>query len=459
MATATPYISGMKKPLNMIEAPVYPDIKKGPPRFVWSRKHWNVDTGATIRDAEPFTQFFENAVLAQSRDYNKTVYGQSSHKDIVNAAFRPPLLSYYEDIGPLTRVPATIHAIIPHINPGTAGHDGGTNGYVAKNERAADVMGALSDRIQGSEWRPTFFAPIEVPQDNSVLPDLETKLPPVSAHAGWIFPVNDMPVDRNIDLGDDKLQAIPIKSGYNGGGLLIDGGNGFENYQVFDNRPMYSASAGMNTPITINGETSTIELFDNRPSYSASAGMNVPMQIDGETPTAELFYNRPQVSADAGMNIPIQIDGETSTIELFDNRPSYSASAGMNVPIQIDGETPTAELFEKLGGSQINVLNPGSETGYMAETSVYANQDEYIQENRPSYSYQVPSEEPVYRSRNSENHQPHFRQRLQPVKSYGQISQSGGAIPRSGIDTPRQSLGGRRKIRYEVPKKQSRYRF
>ena len=119
--------NGIKKPLNMIENPVYPDIKKGPPRFVWSRKYWQVDPGATMRDTEPITQFIEPAVLAQSRDYNKTVYGQSSHKDIVNAAFRPPLLDYYEDIGPLNRIPATTKAIIPHINPSTAGHGGGTS--------------------------------------------------------------------------------------------------------------------------------------------------------------------------------------------------------------------------------------------------------------------------------------------------------------------------------------------
>ncbi len=67
----------MKKPLNAIEVPTFPDIKKGPPRFQWSRKFWQADPGATLRDTEPFTQFYENAILVQSRDYNKTQYGSS----------------------------------------------------------------------------------------------------------------------------------------------------------------------------------------------------------------------------------------------------------------------------------------------------------------------------------------------------------------------------------------------
>ena len=463
MATSTPYAIGMKKPLNNIENPVYPDIKKGPPRFVWSRKHWDVDTGATIRNTEPYTQFIEPAILAQSRDYNKTVYGQSSHKDIVNAAFRPPLQSYYEDIGPLSRVPATIETIIPHINPGTAGHEGGTSGYTARNQRISNVDKALTDRIKAGEWRPTFYAPIEVPLDNSVLPDLEVKLPPISVHSGWNFPSYNTQETPNIDLGEEKLQAIPIKTGFNSG-VTIDGPRGIENYETYDNHPRYSVTAGINTPAEMNApiELENLELSRTLPEYSVSAGMNTPIEIHGETPILELDYNRPQYSADAGMNTPIEINTEAPILDLGYNRPQYSADAGMNTPIEINAETPTIELFTKLGETPITVLHPGSENGYKTEVPMYFNEDEYIQENLPRVSYVVPSEEPVFRTRNVETLKPHFRRKLEPLKSYGNISQSGGAIPRSGIEMFRETLRDesrprRKPSKYEVVKKQKKY--
>lgn len=430
MATATPYVSGLKKPLNMLEGPVYPDIKKGPPRFVWSRKFWQVDQGATMRDTEPYTQFIESAVLAQSRDYNKTVYGQSSHKDIVNAEFRPPLLSYYEDIGPLTRVPATIYAIVPRINPGTADHGAGTSGYSAKNERASDVPGALTDRIKNKEWRPTFYAPMEIPQDNSILPDLEAKLPSVSANAGWNFNVFIPPLSEvDYDAGDDRLGRIPFRTGYDG--VKLDGPHGRENYTTNYNRPQVSATAGSNNPISIS----------------------TPLPVEN----FELGYNRPQVSVASGVNNPMLIDAETPTYELHDKRPRVSVTAGMNTPMNIDAETYVDDLDTKLGRAPLTVINP--ETDFKTEASVYNDIDRYVQQNRPHYSYVVPSHEPVYRERNVDTHHPHFREKLQTEKSYGQISQSSGAIPRAGIEQPRTSLGGKRNNPYKVTKKKASYKF
>ncbi len=436
MATATPYISGLKKPLNMLENPIYPDIKKAPPRFVWSRKHWNVDVGATMRDTEQITQFYEPAVLAQSRDYNKTVYGQSSHKDIVNAEFRPPLLSPYEDLGPITRIPATIHAIIPHINPGTAGHDGGTSGYTAKNERASDVEGALTDRIKAGEWRSTFFAPMEIPMDNSVLPDLEAKLPSVSVHAGWKYPVQFSPPPPSEQGSSSTLEyeklSTPIHSGYTTQ-LQIDGQSGIESLSLDDNMPQVSITAGMNTPTQIDAETpiEMFELKDNMPQISVTAGTNTPIQIDAETRVDELFYNRPQVAATSGINNPIQIDGETRLEDI--------------------------ELETKISEGSPTVLNPGSEFGYKERLGMYSKPDDYIRDNRPIYSYVVQSESPAYKAQNEMTHRPHFRERLQPLKSYGQISQSSGAIPRSGIEQPRISLHGEQGLA-GMPKP-AKYRF
>ena len=423
--------AGLKKPMNMLENPVYPDIKKGPPRFVWSRKHWQVDEGATLRDTEPFTQFIEPAVLAQSRDYNKTVYGQSSHRDIVNAEFRPPLLSYYEDIGPLTRVPATIHAIVPHINPSTAGHDGGTSGYESRNQRTSDVAGALTDRIKNKEWRPTFYAPMDIPADNSVLPDLEAKLPPISVHAGWNIPIYIAPQPEEHDLGDERF-TVPLQAGYRSQ-VQLDGPSGYEGLELSDNRPAVSADAGQTTQLRLDGPSGYegTELSDNRPSVSSSAGMNTPVRLDAETQVEELMYNRPQVSA----------------------------GAGMNTPVRLDAETRVEELIEKLGGTPVAVLNPGSETGYKSQVEMYTDVDEHVRDNRPMYSYVVPKEVPAYRTRNEQTHQPHFRERLQVPKAYGQISQTGGAIPKMGLEQRRTSLGGKMLERMAPKKKQAQYHF
>lgn len=417
-ATSTPYISGMKKPLNMIEGPVYPDIKKAPPRFKWSRKHWNVDEGATMRDTEPYNQFYENAVLVQSRDYNQSVYGKSSHKDIVNAEFRPPLISPYEDLGPLTRIPATIYSIIPHINPSTAGHDGGTSGYESKNQRPSDIEGNLTDRIGSKEWRPTFYAPMELPVDNSVLPDLEVKIPHISINAGWNIPYRSQQYTE-YELGEAKYES-PIHTGTSTH-ITFDGPTGMENYETTRNLPQYSTSSGTNTNVQVDSEQKTPVLNRNLPKFSATSGSNTQVTIDSEATPVELDYVNPQV--------PV--------------------SAGYNIPVSINSETKVDELLTKLGSSEITVLNPGMEEGGYNDYQSRGIGNNYVRNNKPAYSYQVPSQT-QFKIQNEKSHKPHFREKLQPRKSYGNISQSGSSIPQFGINNPNYSLKNpnKQKINY-----------
>lgn len=422
--------AGLKKPLNQLENPVYPDIKKGPPRFVWSRKHWTVDEGATLRDTEPYTQFIQPAILAQSRDYNQTVYGKSSHKEIVNAEFRPPLISYYEDIAPLSRLPTKIHAIVPRTNPSTAGHDGGTSGYTARNQRHDDVEGALTDRIGTKEWRPTFFAPIERPEDNSVLPDLELKLPNISVSAGWNVPVFVAPkVQEDYDL-QSKITSR-LDSGYTTQ-VNINGDTGMENYVTHDNRPRVAAHSGVNTGIQINGAQQDYELFDNRPQVSVTAGTDTGILLNGDT----------------------GLENYTA----HNNRPQVAAHSGIESNIQINGESNVDELFTKLGETPLQVLNPGAEDGYRERMSSFGDVNENIQDKRPTYSYSV-TPQYEYRDRNELTNKPYFREKLQAEKSYGQISHSGGAIPRSGISQPENFLRGRMHERMNPKKKKPMYRF
>lgn len=402
---------GIKKPMNQLNNPVFPDIKKAPPRFTWSRKHWNVDVGATMRDTEAITQFRENAVLAQARDYNQTVYGKSSFQDkIVN--FRPPLLDPIEDFFPANRIPVTSRAITPRINPTTAS-DAGTSGYLAKNERISDIESHLTDRLKHGEWRPTFYCPIEVPQDNSILPDLEMTIPSVSASAGFKYQTIDAPA-QEVHLSHEQFDP-QMDAGFEFT-FRKNGESGLENITLYDNRPSVSASSGITTDLTIDGDLSGLHNTDlhlNRPDVSVTAGTNTPMQaINIETPIGELDYKRPQAAVSAGMNTPYEINGD------------MSQHSDINLETQL-----TAPL---------NIGNPGSEHGYQSEVNLTRDPNEYIMDKRPSYSYQVHSEtETGYRARNEMSYQPGFHTPLQPEKSYGQIAQSGGYYPRKGIEMPR----------------------
>ncbi len=375
---------GTKKPLNALENPIYPDILKGPPVFKWSRKFWQADPGAVLRDTGEITQFYGDAVLAQARDYNQTVYGQSSHKDIVNATFRPPLLDPIDDFFPLTRIPVTSRAIVPRINPTTVADGGGISGYLAKNEQLSNIDRNLNDRVKQGGWRATFFAPIEIPQDNSVLPDLEMTIPSVSAHAGVNPYTRDAPIPE-VNLEYEQLHP----SQYTGitTQVRMDGRSGLEDLQLDYNMPQVPASAGMNVPVNIDAETNVRELFYNIPQVSASAGMNVPVQINAETHVRELFNNNPQISADAGYNPDFQANNiETYVGELPYTRPQVSATAGMNTPYEIDGDFPgrgNLELETHIEAPLV-VANPGAEDGYRERMGMSNNPDEFIHENRPS---------------------------------------------------------------------------
>lgn len=106
----------VKRPSNMLENPVLPNIKKGPPRFMNSRKHW-VSDESMINGNEghlPDSHLYQDAILLQSRDSSRIKYGISSHRDYVNEDFRPPIETM-EDREPLSRMPRDI--VWGRINP------------------------------------------------------------------------------------------------------------------------------------------------------------------------------------------------------------------------------------------------------------------------------------------------------------------------------------------------------
>lgn len=239
---------GFKKPLNMLENPIYPDIRKGPPRFVWSRKNWKVDVGDTLKELGSDPQHSLNdAVLVQSRDYNRFRYGISSHKDVVNKEFRPPLVTE-EDLYSLTRVRRP--AVVPRINPGTAE----AGGYQAMNNHISEIDGYLTDRVQEGILRPGYYCPISMPDDNSILPDLNNKNPTISSNAGFNPSVN---IDGLVDYSYDFKNNLPTISGNAGfnPSINIDGVVNYD-YDLNSNRPTVAANAGYNPRVNIDGYNS-----------------------------------------------------------------------------------------------------------------------------------------------------------------------------------------------------------
>lgn len=330
---------GLKKPLNMLQGPVYPDIRKAPPRFVWSKKHWEVDTGQTLKQVEDIPQFFDSTVLFQSRDYNSQhAYGKYPTYDVVvNKAFRPPLITQ-EDILPLSRLPRP--PIIPHVNPGTAYGGGGV--YQAQNSTAPPELSKfITDRVKSSAIRPTFFAPLYTPVDNSVLPELELTIPSISATAGFLYNTNPLDnMNQNIDrvvVDHNNISAVS--------------GNKF-------------ANNGMITESDISG----IEYIDNLPNVSAIAGNkfnNNGMIAEGDVSGIEYFTPIPEISAVAGTKYNSNGILQPSQKQLYESRPRISMTSGKKERMHNKLESPNYEFAEKIEGNQ-TYINPNN-TYYKTE--------------------------------------------------------------------------------------------
>lgn len=129
---------GMKRPLNYIEGPLYPDIKKDILRFKSARKFWQVDVGDTLKESEKYPMFVNGIVEFQSRNRNQTMYGQSSHRDVVNEEVRYPLISPY-DLLPESRKPR--RPVAPRVNPGLPQYQ------IFQDNMFNGVFGYTTDRV------------------------------------------------------------------------------------------------------------------------------------------------------------------------------------------------------------------------------------------------------------------------------------------------------------------------
>jgi hypothetical protein len=415
--------SGIKKPLNQLEMPVYPDIKAQLPSFKSSGKHWTVDVGNTLLSTEANTSIYDGAILAKSYRDNIDGYGQSSHQEKITV-FRPPLRSHYEDIGPLNRLPTKINAIVPRINPGTTADGGGTSAFRVNNQTQQDIAKYISDRITSESWQQTFFMPLDMPLDNSILPNLETTLPSYSLSSGFESGLTvDAPRDIYYDnraLNEYRLHAYAVaghQSNYNT--PMHEQNENLENLELYDNRPKYSAFSGHTPQTTIDGDfgLNDISLDTNLPLYSTSSGYQSQHTFDGET--------------------------QHNKMSLDKTLPIYSSSAGYSTQHTMNGETRFEDLhLDSRIESKLSVINPSSESGYKSNVEFYTPPEDHLKlRENPRVPVVAHSTFDYHDSDNIKSRTPQFQQKkIVPIKQYGNGLNS-GTIKNYGVEE--QKVGGR----------------
>ena len=390
---------GLKKPLNMLQNPILSDLKQGPPIFQNAGRFWNVDVGQTLIDTEGSTFLLGDSILSKSYRDNIDKYGQSSHQEKI-AVFRPPLQNSYEDFGPLNRLPTKLHAITPHVNPGTVSDGGGTTAYAVNNSALQEVDRYVSDdKVTVNTWKTTFYRPMDKPTDmmDIILPDLVTVLPACSMSSGFQSNVKiDAPTDTN------KIK------------LSID-------------KPKISGFAGVNNRYTVGMHRQTasyVDLKNTTPVTSAASGFYSQYTVDGETRVNDIILNSnlPAYSITSGNEMGVTLDGPNALrdITLMNNVPSVSVSAGYIPITTFDGETHFARYsLDESITSKLNIMNPGSEIGYQTRMTYYTPPEEYLKlrENPRVATAAAPTYQ--YKDNSNINTKIHFQSpKIQPVKTY-----------------------------------------
>lgn len=432
---------GFKRPTNQIENPVYPDIRKAPERWRNAGKHWMVDMGAVTLNTEIYNNLNMAAggVLAQDRDFNKQMFGgASSYQDkIVN--FRPPLLNYYDDVHPQHMVPCTTKPIFGHLNPTTV-VVGGTSAYLADNDRPIDtdkyiIKGKVGCQgaVAGSNFR------IDNSLSDHVLPDLELKLPQVSADSGYHPQYRDNTNHYNNDIEIDyQKPEYYSNAGYNNL-FTTTGENGMEYFELTDTIPQVSASAGIQSvyrDFQTDGYTPDLQL--KLPQISASAGTEYNYRPSNLPETLiELETNLPEVYAEAGHNYRYQPSGiQETVIDLEDNIPQVAASSGYKfnyTTIDLNGN----DILQKQVTDQTKAFTPLSTNPHYTYSSnnTEINPDRYIHNDRPQIS-QGAGYQPQFKDHeNALRRQMYYREKLQPAKIIG-LEQATANRPQYGIGLP-----------------------
>lgn len=434
---------GAKKPLNLLENPVPPCITKGPSPFArWSGVNFKAAPEDILLQSRCNPNFSEALVLNESRDANQTRYGQSSYRSYVNKEFRPPIIPW-ECQHPWSRMPRRETTV--RVNPTAADNESGRL-FVAQNNNPLNIDKEVSEyKTPGDLVAPTYYHPIDMPVDNSVLPDLEMKLPQVCVTAGVNAPITIDAPTLAPQLEYEK-KTVPIQTGYTIP-ISVNGYNAAENLKLQHHNPQVFVEAGTSLPIYTQPDLSSAALsrpLENcRPQVSVSAGITTPFLYDarqGES-VINLEYNGPQVSASAGAAMPYYgtLARPDTDPQLHLSRPQVSVSAGATPTFMVNGETNTDYLLNEKLAPSYTVVNAGpTDTGLVNNLDgQYQSIADNLVNNRPSYSYTVPAAMMVV----DENERTVQNRRQVQEKRYANSLYHGGmctasAIPRAGLTAP-----------------------
>lgn len=230
-----------------MEGPIYPDIRKGPKRFIWTKKTSKVDVGDTVMSFEDSPEYYDHFILA--RNYNENsqhLYGKrATYTTAVNDNFRPPLQDL-EDISPISRLRAP--HVFGRINP--------SGGYLKQNTSLNNIDGFLldEDRIR----------------EGAIRPILQTSVSFFGA------PERELALDRNlpeysVSAGERYSRVDDIESQN-------------PHYDLQETLPKTSVTAGFKEPFSLVSlpEDPHLQLETNLPIISVDAGQRFGARYEPE---------------------------------------------------------------------------------------------------------------------------------------------------------------------------------
>nr|WQM87200.1 hypothetical protein [Marseillevirus cajuinensis] len=450
-----------KQPLNPIEGPIQPCIKKDPPRFVEAGKAWTVNPGDIILDNAENPYLVDGTVLAVARDRNKTQYGQRSYTFKVNKNFRPPLIDR-DDLVPLSRLP----------RPTTQYRNNPSIPFQTMNPISVEGLRYVKQQRCADGIRPSFFHRVEEPQPD-VIVDLSQKLPTISAEAPKSTPVflsNECVSDPNIrKIGwEVTLRNKGAVQPHLNSSVPVSLHQETQQPELEHRNPKVFAGAGATFCLRENGTMgqSDLELSKRNPSVFANAGREWFTRFDVQQPDVELELHNPSVFASAGEWNPVKYTNSSRDIELERRNPSVFADSRKEFGVNVNTSSPDIFLEQKrptvsvgAGKSQPleniqernvelkqRVLHTNASTGRRAME--FGNPEHSIQAptrlaNRVSTSADARKEAPVKETPRNEHVS--LRQTLEPNK--GNTYTSHSALPQFVERRSEPRLRGKEKLK------------
>lgn len=286
-----------KAPLNALENPVYPDIKRGPPRRIHIRPKWTVDADREATEGIiDHPELYAHAILEHDYSESKFKYGRMNpdHTLVVNENFRPPP-DDLEDYLPLSRM--KVGTVAVRTNPG-----GGY--YKAQNTSLAEVNSYLSDRVKSATSVPTIEVklslPIEAPRSLDRQP--EDTLPTFSTSSGGKYRgASSHLAVREMEL-EEKTPRTGASAGYRTRLTPSEDYDRPLSSVASKEVPTYSVSAGRgNVGSAWNHQAyAPVELEDEHLITSGSAGVSTPSLFRGEGYQSVRMTDRSLGPADSG---------------------------------------------------------------------------------------------------------------------------------------------------------------